>query len=300
LSKEIIGEYAKRYPFLRLFKNPKCIQAAGLNIGLKEAKGEIIVRMDAHSTYAEDYISQCVNLLRTTDASNVSGVQRAVGTGYVSDVIAIATTFPFGTGDARFRYSDREEWVDTVYLGAWYKKAVEALGGFNEEWAVNEDYEINYRLRKAGGRVLLSPKIRCQYYVRGSLIALLHQYFRYGLWKVKTLVAHPDSLRWRHLVAPLLVLFLVFSFAIIPVHVTVGAVVPGFYVMANVAASFLAVQHRGWRYLPLLPLIFGILHLSWGAGFWVGLFVFGIPRLSLKSFLHSLRDSKGEIREKPW
>jgi len=293
-SREIIRRYTKRYSFLRLLKNPRYIQAAALNIGLGEAKGEIIIRMDAHAVYAQDYISQCVRLLQTTDAANVGGVQRAVGTGYVSDTIAVATTLPFGIGDARFRYSDREEWVDTVYLGAWYKKRLETIGGFNEEWVVNEDYELNYRLRQAGGKILLSPKICCHYYVRGSLKTLVHQYFRYGLWKVKTLVAHPDSLRWRHLVPPLFVLSLVVSSALIPVFWVASVMVPGLYIITNLAVSFWTVRRRGWRYLPLLPFVFAILHVSWGVGFWVGLVLFRIPHFSLSSLLRSLRTPERE------
>lgn len=293
-SREIIRKYTEGYPFLRLLKNPKCIQAAALNIGLGEARGEIILRMDAHTTYAQDYIRECVSLLQTTDAANVGGAQRAVGSGYVSHTVAIATTLPFGIGDARFRYSDQEEWVDTVYLGAWYKKTLDALGGFNEEWVVNEDYELNYRLRQAGGKILLSPKICCHYYVRGSLKALVCQYFHYGLWKVKTLVAHPDSLRWRQIVPPLFVLTLVISLVLLPVFWLVGVVVPGLYAITNLAVSFWTARRRGWRYLPLLPFVFAILHLGWGAGFWIGLVLFGVPRLSWRSLLHIFRAPEGQ------
>lgn len=294
-SEEIVRKYTERYSFLRLLKNPKRIQTVALNIGLAEAKGEIIIRMDAHTTYTQDYIHQCVSLLQTTGADNVGGVQRAVGEGYVSDTIALATTLLFGIGDARFRYSEREEWVDTVYLGAWHKRTLDSLGGgFNEEWVVNEDYELNYRLRKNGGKILLSPRIRCQYHVHGSLKSLLRQYFRYGLWKVKTLVAHPDSLRWRQIVPPLFVLALFVSLVLIPVSWVVGVIIPGIYTITNLAVSFWTAHSHGWRYLPLIPFVFAILHLSWGAGFWVGLVLFGVPRLSLSSLLRSLRAPERE------
>ena len=293
-SREIVQGYIRSYPFIKLLENPKRIQASAMNIGVGEAGGEIIVRMDAHTDYVSDYIRQCVTILQTTDASNIGGVQRAVGTDYISDTIAIAMTLPFGIGNARFRYSDQEEWVDTVYLGAWYKKTLDALGGFNEEWVVNEDYELNYRLRQAGGKILLSPKICCHYYVRGSLKTLVHQYFRYGLWKVKTLVAHPDSLRWRHLVPPLFVLSLVVSSALIPVFWVASVMVLGLYIITNLAVSFWTVRRRGWRYLPLLPFVFAILHVSWGVGFWVGLVLFRIPHFSLSSLLRSLRAPERE------
>jgi len=303
-SQKTVDKYINEYPFIKLLNNPKRIQAAGLNIGLKEAKGEIIIRMDAHATYAQDYILQCVNLLQITGASNVGGMQRGVGSGYVSGAIAIATTTPFGIGDARFRYSEKEEWVDTVYLGAWYKKTLESLGGFNEEWVVNEDYELNYRLRQAGGKILLSPKIRCHYYVRGSLRDLFHQFFRYGFWKVRTLVAHPESLRWRHLVPPVFVLAIILSIGLLAVSWPAALIVPGLYVIANLAFCFSTVWRRGWLYLPLLPIVFGILHIGWGVGFWLGLARFGVPRLTLRSLIDAFRFPqrkqviKGNLEEK--
>jgi len=289
-SPEIVLEYAKHYPFVQFLENPKLIAPTALNIGIREARGEIIVRIDAHATYETNYIDQCVTLLQTTDATNVGGMQRAVGTDYVSNTIAIAITHPFGIGDAKFRYSNREEWVDTVYLGSWYKKSLESLGGFNEEWVVNQDYELNYRLRKSGGKILLSPKICCHYYVRSSLKKLAFQYFRYGFWKVKTIVKHPNSLRWRQLVPPVFVLTLIVSFALVPFFHIYGMVVPGLYVISNLVASFQIASQRGRRYFPLLPFIFVILHISWGIGFLIGLTRFGIPRFSLNLLLRSLAD----------
>ncbi|MEM4218298.1 MAG: glycosyltransferase family 2 protein [Candidatus Methanomethylicaceae archaeon] len=282
-SREIVQDYAKHYPFLRLLDNPKRIQSAALNIGIRESKGKIIIRMDAHTLYASDYIRRCVELLETTEAANVGGLQRAMGTGYISNAIAIATTTPFGIGNAYFRYAEKEMWVDTVYLGAWRKSTLEALGGFNEDWVVNEDYELNYRLRKAGGKILLSPEIKCWYYVRPSLKALARQYFRYGFWRVKTLVAYPDSLRWRQLAPPTLVIALLLSLGILPINWMLGITVPALYLVANLVASIWTASRKGWKYLPLLPVVFAIIHLSWGTGFLAGLFKWGIPRFTLRS-----------------
>lgn len=288
-TREAIQEYSENHPCIRLLENPKRIQAAAMNIGLHETKGEIIIGMSAHALYAPDYIRQSVTLLQQTNAACVGGLMAATGSDYVSNGIAIAMTSPFGIGDARYRYSDREEWVDTVFAGCWYKRTLEAIGGFNEEWVVNEDYELNYRLRQAGGRILFSPKIRCQYFVRSSLKALARQYFRYGFWKVKTLVAYPDSLRWRQLVPPMFVLALLASLMLIPIFWPVGIVIPGLYTTANLIASLQAARHRGWKYLPLLPVVFATLHLSWGIGFWSGIVRFGIPQFSWKSVARAFR-----------
>lgn len=281
-SREMVEQYSKRYPLIRIVENEKRFQAAGLNLGIRDAVGEIIIRVDAHTTYASDYIRQCVAALQTSGAVNVGGVQHAVGTGIIGNAIAIAITSKFGTGNARFRCSNHEERTDTVYLGAWYTRTLRTLGGFNEEVGPNEDYELNYRLRQLGGKILLSPKVRSQYYVRESLGLFARQYLRYGFWKMKTLVVHPDSLRWRHLFPPALVLGVIVSLALLPLYWQPCMLITSLYVIAGLGAAFGEARHRGWRYLPLLPIAFASIHLSWGLGFWVGMIRFGVPRLSWK------------------
>jgi len=288
-SPEIVKQYTKCYPFIHLLKNPKRIQAAALNLGIRKAKGAIIMRMDAHTIYAADYISQCVRLLEITKAANVGGVLEAIGTDYLSKAISIAVTVPFGIGDAYYRYAKKERWVDTVFPGAWYKTTLEALGGFNEEWFINEDYELNYRLRRTCGKILLSPRIRCWYYVHNSLRKLACQYFRYGFWKVKTLVAYPDSLRWRHMAPPAILLLCLVSLCLLPLHWPLGVAMPALYLMVDLVASIWSASRKGWKYLPLLPFAFATIHLSWGTGFLAGLFKWGIPRFTLSSLVKAFR-----------
>ena len=272
-----------------LLDNPRKIVPAALNIGLRHARGEIIARVDGHCVVAPDFVHQCVSLLQTTGASNVGGTLQAIGKSYAAKAIGLATTSFFGIGDSQFRYSTKEQWVDTVFPGAWHKNTLQQLGGFNEEWIVNQDYEANYRLRKAGGRILLSPKIRCQYYVRESLRGLARQYFRYGLWKVKTLVAHPDSLRWRHLAPPLLIFALAISVLLSVGPWQLAVILPGAYLIADISATLLLIRRGGLKYLPLLPAIFLTLHLCWGLGFWAGLPRFGLPRFSPRTLLRAFR-----------
>lgn len=200
----------------------------------------------------------------TTDAANVGGPMRIVGTTYVSRAIAIATSVPFSVGDSYFHYAESERYVDTVYLGAWWKAMLEQLGGFDETFKINEDYELNWRMRRAGGKILLSPKIRCWYYVRPSLQALARQYFRYGFWKVKTLVAHPDCLRWRQILPPALVVGLIVSAAVVAFNPILGLIVPMLYLAANVLASMWTGASRGWIYAPVLPMVYATIHLRWG------------------------------------
>ncbi len=312
-SRDIVLGYCRRYPFIRLLDNPKRIMSAALNIGIREATGDIIVRMDAHAVYAPDYIRQCVDLLCTSGAANVGGVQRAVGENYISRAIALAINNPFGTGDAYFRHAEKEMWVDTVYLGAWWKATLNRLGGFREDLAVNEDYELNVRLRearldpsagpfheelvthqgfapndrlrRARGRILLSPRIRCWYYVRPSLAALARQYFRYGFWKVRTLVLHPESVRWRQLAPPALVIGFIGSGVAGMLHPMLWLPLPGVYLAAVLLVSTYLAVRRGLIYAPVLPLVFVTIHLSWGLGFIAGLMKWGIPKFSLRAVI---------------
>ncbi len=289
-SKKMVEKSISNGRKIRLFDNPRKIVPTAMNIGIREARGDIIIRMDAHALYPEKYIARCVQQLTANKADNVGGVQEAVGTNYISKAIAIATTNPFGVGDALYRYGREEQWVDTVFLGAWYKTTIEKLGGFNEEMVVNQDYEFNYRLRKAGGRILFSPEIRSHYFVRGSLTALMKQYFRYGCWRVKTLLLHPGSLRWRQITSPLFVLGLLLSLLLLPFSWKMALIIPVLYGVFNFVVTVNASRKNGIRYFPILPVIFFTIHVSWGLGFWVGIARFGVPKLSFRNIVNAFKN----------
>lgn len=287
-SRKIVGDYSKKYQNIRLLDNPKRIRVTANNIGIKAAKGEIILSMDAHVLYARDYIRQCVDLLETTGAANVGGLQKAAGYNHITKVIALATSTPFGIGDAEFRYLEKEKWVDTVYLGAWYKKTLEEVGYFNENWIRNGDYELNYRIRKAGGRILLSPKIKCDYFVRGSLSKLAKQYLLYGTWRVKTIKTHPDSIRWRHLLPPLLILWLIFSSVLLALGSKFWWIPIGSYLLYTILTSIGISIKKGLKYFPLLNPTLWILHIYWGIGFFIGILKFGPPKIRIKTILNDI------------
>ncbi len=270
-SAAIVQEFSQRYPWIRLVPNPDRIQAAAFNRALGLARGDFFVRLDSHTSYESDYLSACIRLLMAGEAENVGGPQRPMGLGYVDGAIALAYQSRFAAGDAAFRYANNERWVDTVYLGAWRTDTLRRLGGMNEGWLVNEDYELNYRLRRAGGRILLSPTIRSRYWVRPSLPALARQYFRYGLWRARTFIVHPGSLRPRQLAAPLLVIALAASAALASSHGRLAMMVPLLYLSASLFASALASARGGVRFFPMLPLVFVTIHLAWGSGFLAGL-----------------------------
>lgn len=260
-------------PRVRLLENPGRIQARALNIALDHAQGAIIVRVDGHTVIAPDYVSRCVDHLRATGADNVGGPLRFVGTTPLGRAIAAAYRSPFSV-PSRFTISERAEYVDTVYLGAWPREVFARVGRFDETLAVNEDYELNYRIRRAGGRIYLAPDIRSEYYGRQTLGALWRQFFRYGAWKCRVLAKHPRSARLRHLVAPLFVAALAGGGVLGVLSGSIRrlwALVIGLYALANGLASLRQAARDGWALLPRLPLVFACIHLAWGSGFWAEL-----------------------------
>jgi glycosyltransferase involved in cell wall biosynthesis len=269
-SGALVDAMAGRDPRLRRIPNPARLQAPAFNLGLAAARGRYLVRMDAHSLYADDYIAESVRLLEETGAENVGGVQRATGTTWLAEAIAAAVSSKFAAGDAAYRNATTPRWTDTVYLGAWRTETLRRLGGMREDWAVNEDYEMNVRLRAAGGRIYLSPTIHSTYFVRASIPKLARQYARYGFWKVRTLLAHPTSLRWRQLVAPAFVLSLLATPITVALVGPLGATHIGLYLVANLLASMATAAKAGWRLLPALPIVFLTVHLAWGSGFLAG------------------------------
>lgn len=269
-SPALVQQLALRDSRVRLLPNPDRLQAAAFNRGLAEARGEYLVRLDAHSLYAADYLAESVRLLQTTGAANVGGLQRATGDGWLGRAIAAAVSSRFAAGDAKYRHATEPAWTDTVYLGAWRTDTVRELGGMHADWAVNEDYEMNVRLRARGGKVYLSPTLQSTYFVRDSLAKLIRQYTRYGFWKVRTLLLHPGSLRWRQGVAPAFVVSLLLTPLLVHWFGWIGASHLALYAAANLSASLLVARQHGWSLLPLFPLIFFAIHCSWGSGFLAG------------------------------
>ncbi len=277
---EIVGNYALRHPFVRLLKNPRRIIPSALNIGILEARGEIIVRMDAHSTYAADYIRQAVSDLETTGAAMVGSVQRPTSDTLITSAIAAATCSRFGVGNSYQHFGTESRWVeDSVYLGIWNRKTLIQLGGFNESWEINEDSELIHRLCRTGGKIWLSTKLHSSYQVRGSLASLARQYFRYGMWRARTSLTYPSSLHWRQLAPPALLASLPMSLGFARISAVLALAVPCSYALVNLLVTGTIVARQGWRCI-LVPFVFCTLHLSWGTGFWVGLIRFSPSSLT--------------------
>jgi succinoglycan biosynthesis protein ExoA len=265
---------------IRLLDNPEKLQAHALNRGLDVAKGEIIIRVDGHTLLERDYISTCVHYLRQLadrKIVNVGGMMRPCGETPAGRAIAAATSSPFGIPTA-FHHSNRAQVVDTVYLGAWPRVVFDVVGRFNPSVNVNEDYELNYRLRLAGGKIFFSPGIRSIYFCRQSFRALWRQYHRYGIQKARMLKQHPASLKLRHLVAPIFVVVIVggvvgMFLAPLPTMRTLiglGLVLMfSLYITAGYVAAYKAPRVQ--VSIGAVIVAFAVIHLAWGTGFWRGL-----------------------------
>lgn len=264
-TREALVPFAGR---IRIVDNPMGTTSAGLNIAIAAATGSIIVRCDAHSTLPPDYVAHAVEALEATGAANVGGVQHAVGDGFVQRSIAIAQTTPLGVGDARYRLGGSAGPVDTVYLGVFRREVIDRLGGFDERFQRNQDYELNHRIRESGEIVWFDPSLVVDYRVRPSLRALARQYFDYGAGKRLMLRHHPHSIKPRQVVAPLLVVGLAISAVTVLAGFRPWGWLPGLiYLTALLAAAIAATARRRDAAALLLPVVLAIMHIAWGIGF---------------------------------
>ena len=273
-TRELVAELGAQHPNLRLIDNPGRIVPTGLNAAIRAARGEIIVRVDGHTIVAPNYVAECVAALQRTGADNVGGRMTPVGDTEFGRAVALATTSPFGVGGSRFHYSDREEPVDTVYMGAWPRSAFDRFGFFDEELVRNQDDELNYRIREAGGTIILVPRIQSTYTPRGSARSLWRQYFQYGLWKVRVLWEHPSQLRASHLAPPALAAAVGATAALSPFEGRARRALGGLvatYGAATLLATVGQRRHGAGKERLLLPAVYAILHFGYGFGFLVGL-----------------------------
>jgi glycosyltransferase involved in cell wall biosynthesis len=281
-TRQILERFAAAHPDLRVIDNPERVVSTGLNRAICAARGRIIIRMDAHTEYAPDYVTQCVRVLEQTGADNVGGPWRAAGSSYLQRAIAVAFQSPFSSGGAASHALDYEGEVDSVYLGCWRKETLERLGGFDEELVRNQDDELNLRLTRAGGRVWQSRSIRSWYQPRASLKALFRQYAQYGYWKVRVIQKHRLPASVRHLVPGTFVGATLLLGLLAPLHRALFSSWLGLlaaYLAANCAVTLLTCLRRGCvQFLPVMPAVFAAFHWGYGYGFLRGVIDFMLLR----------------------
>lgn len=275
-----IKSFAHKHPDLdiKIVDNEKRYVTYALNIGLKAAKGHYLIRMDAHSIPAKDYIVRCIRNLQEGKGDNVGGLLdiQPANESYIARSIAKAGAHPLGSGGAQYRSGTKASPVDTVAFGAFTRATLHRNGYFNESLLANEDYEWNTRLKSKGGRIWFDPSIRCQYFSRTSYRKLAKQYFNYGYWKAVMLRIHPQSLRLRQMAAPAVVAGLLLSFSTIIVSLFVGHNIVLLSIALLIPISYFCALSIGCltltkdARLSLVPGIIAaimIMHLSWGIGF---------------------------------
>lgn len=256
---------------VKIVDNPVGSTPAALNRAIAHSSGDVIVRCDAHAVLPPGFVARALATLERTGAANVGGRQVPKGRRPFERAVAMAMRSPVGAGDARYRIGGKEGAADTVYLGVFRRAALEAAGGYDETLERNQDYELNWRLRKAGGLVWFDPTLMVEYHPRSSPGRLWRQYFEYGYWKVVMLRRHPESLRWRQLAAPALIAALTGSLLAAPVAPRLAVAVPAAYLATTAAAATYDGLRTGDPAAALEPPALWIMHLAWGAGFIAGL-----------------------------
>ena len=276
-SYEHLVETAKRESRLRVLRNPRKIVPSSLNLAIREARGDVIVRVDAHTEIAPDYVRVGAEVLARTSADNVGGPMVKIGGGPVGDAIAGAMSSRFGIG-SYFQFGTAEREADTVYMGMWPRQVFEKVGLFDEELVRNQDDELSYRIRKAGGRIIVSPAMRSRYQNRQSWRKLVRQFYEYGLWKTRVLQKHPRQMSVRHYVPPgfdAAVLAGLASGPFLGAKGPVAAVVAvGGYALA-MALVAMREARSGARTRYWLALV--LIHHAWALGFLTGMVRFA-PR----------------------
>ena len=279
-TRSAIQAFQEAHPSLkvRLIDNPKQIIPAGLNAAIQAATGAIIVRMDAHSLPEADYVQRSVEAIQSGIAENVGGVWniQAPNNSWIARSIAAAAGNPLAVGDALYRFTDKAAYVDTVPYGAYKRSLFDEIGLFDETLLANEDYEVNTRIRQAGGRIWLDPAIRCTYFSRPTLRALARQYWGYGYWKAQMLKRYPETLRWRQALPPLFVLGVLFlailGFFWKPAWIALATVLGLYLLIQLIPALSLARKQKDLSLAPGIVLATLTMHFSWGTALIVGLF----------------------------
>jgi succinoglycan biosynthesis protein ExoA len=265
---------------IKIVDNPERFIPAGLNRGIYTASGQILIRLDGHAVPTREYVECCVRDLGAGFGDNVGGVWviHPARAGAIPRGIATAASHPLGVGDARYRYTERAQSVDTVPFFAFRRELIDRIGKFDESLLTNEDYEFNVRVRQSGGTVWLDPAIRSTYYARPTLSALARQYWRYGYWKGRMLLRYPHTLRWRQALPPIFTASLIgltmLAIVLPEVRWLLAGEIAVYSLVLLAAGAWAALKQRYTALLLSLPLAIATMHLSWGTALWWSLIKF--------------------------
>jgi glycosyltransferase involved in cell wall biosynthesis len=261
----IAESLAQRDSRIKLVMNPTGKTAAGLNLAIAASNSPVIIRVDGHAKIPSNYLSLAVSILRESGAVNVGGVMAAEGVTKFEIAVARAMRSPLGVGSSRFHTGGKAGEVDTVYLGAFRREAINAVGGFDERYTRAQDWELNHRLRKNGGKIYFDPRLQVTYRPRPNLKKLAKQYFQYGRWRRVVSRSHPGTVNFRYLAPPFTLIGTLISLIL-------GLLLHSiFFLPAAVYGIFMFISSiliaKSFREFFSLLSIIPTMHFAWGAGF---------------------------------
>jgi succinoglycan biosynthesis protein ExoA len=279
-TRKKIAEFSKELPDITIMviDNPQKTIPSGLNFAIEAATGEYIVRLDAHSIPEIDYIEKCVAGLENNRGDNVGGVWiiQPSNSTWISESIAKAASSPIGVGNANYRLNSRSGEVDTVPFGSFRKSYLLDIGGFDENLQTNEDYELNTRIRKNGGKIWLDNSIKSTYFARPTYKKLASQYWRYGWWKAQMLKRYPDTIKWRQALPPFFVLGLVIILGLSifqPFYLSLFfTIICSYILILQIYSWIIAFINRKPAFIFGIPCAIMIMHICWGSGLLIGMF----------------------------
>jgi succinoglycan biosynthesis protein ExoA len=280
-TEEIAQGLAAADPRVTVVPNPSGLIPAANNAAIKASRHPIVARVDGHALIPPGYLRQAVATLQETGADNVGGIMAAEGVTPFEQAVAWAMTSPAGVGSARFHTGGRAGPADSVYLGVYRRAALEQVGGYDESYLRAEDWEMNHRIRQAGGLIWFQPGLRVTYRPRGTVSALAKQYFHYGRWRRVVSRQHAGTINLRYLAPPLTLLAIAVGVLAgldgvldkvtdsLPTlgWLMLGFLVPAAYLAGILAVTATAARRLAWPALARLPVALLTMHMAWGLGF---------------------------------
>ena len=281
-TQEVAQNIASADPRVTVVPNPSGHIPNALNAAIRASRHDVIIRVDGHALLPPGYIATAVRTLAETGAVNVGGVMAAEGITPFQRAVAWAMTSSAGVGSAKYHTGGEPGPASSVYLGAFRRSAIDGVGGYDEQYLRAEDWEMNHRIREAGGLIWFTPQMRVSYRPRATIAALAAQYFGYGRWRRVVARMHAGTINLRYLAPPAAVLatgagalagvagllaLAVGASGALPWALVACFVVPLVYLLGLLGVTALAARTLRGRALASLPLVLATMHMSWGAGF---------------------------------
>jgi cellulose synthase/poly-beta-1,6-N-acetylglucosamine synthase-like glycosyltransferase len=274
-TREIVDEISREHPQIRCLDNPAGIVPTAMNIGIRAAQGEVIIRADGHNIYPRNYAANCVRYLEETGADNVGGpwVTVPADESFSARLVAAVLSSPFGVGNSKFRTSSEPGFVDTVPFGAFRREIFDRIGMYNEKLVRNQDNELNARIRKAGGKIYLTPALTTEYHPVKNIRELLKYAFKTSRWHIFTLRENKESMGLRHLAPSLFLTLLVVLFFSSFFDVFASILLIFLFSVYFLAGFYFSLYHERENLALALVLPFAsfCFHIAYGAGTLIGL-----------------------------